>query len=101
MKNSPSKGAAAERIEELSRKWPKLGTSKQYEYVRNILRRVTVGQATVWIEVDKIGLLASFLGQSSEDVALPGYGWPYERHLRSLGEIRGLLYNFLGTLKTR
>lgn len=80
MKNSPSKSAAAERVEELARKWPKLGTSNQHEFVRNILRRVTVGQATVWIEVDKIRLLASFLGQSSEDVR--------QRYKRKLGILK-------------
>ncbi len=64
MKNSPSKGAATERVQELERKWPKLETSKQHEFVRNILRRVTVGQTTVWIEVDRIKLLGALLGRN-------------------------------------
>ncbi|MBZ5501454.1 MAG: recombinase family protein [Acidobacteriia bacterium] len=66
MKNSPVKGAATERSEEMASRWTKLETSKQHEFVRNILRRVTVGQTTVWIEIDRISLLATLLGQRPE-----------------------------------
>jgi len=66
MKNSPIKGSAAERAEDLARQWPKLETSKQREFVRNILGRVTVGQTAVWIEIDRTMLLATLLGQKPE-----------------------------------
>ncbi len=66
MKNSPIKGAATERIEHLAKQWPKLETSKQHEVVRNILKRVTVGETTVWVEIDRIRLLATLLGQSAD-----------------------------------
>ena len=66
MKNSPTKGAVAERAEDLARQWPKLETSKQHEFARNVLRRVTVGQTTVWIEIDRTRLLATLLGQRPE-----------------------------------
>ena len=39
MKNSPNKGLAVRRAEDLAREWPELAISKQYELVRNILRR--------------------------------------------------------------
>jgi len=66
LKNSPTKSAAAERTEELARRWPKLETLRQHEFIRNILKRVTVGQTTVWIEIDRTRLLATLLGQSPE-----------------------------------
>jgi len=68
MKNSPNKGTAAERAEEMAGSWTKLETSKQYEFVRNILRRITVGQTTVWIEIDRIRLLAALLRERPEAV---------------------------------
>jgi site-specific DNA recombinase len=66
IKNSPIKGAVTERIEDLEKQWPKLHTSKQHEFVRNILGRVTVGQTTVWIEIDRTRLLVTLLRQSPE-----------------------------------
>ena len=68
MKNSPSKGLAAERAKEMASRWTKLETSEQYEFVRYILRRVTVGQTTVWIEIDRIRLLATLLRERPEAV---------------------------------
>lgn len=69
MENSPSKDAAAERAQELAREWPKLEISKQYEFMRNILKRVVLGQTTVRIEIDKTKLLRILLAEDSE--ALP------------------------------
>jgi site-specific DNA recombinase len=66
MKNSPIKGVAAERIEGLATRWPKLEACRQHEFARNILRRVTVGRTTVWIEIDKTKLLSTLLAQSPE-----------------------------------
>jgi site-specific DNA recombinase len=66
MKNSPIKGAATERIEHLAKQWPKLETSKQHEVVRNILKQVTVGETTVWIEIERNRLLATLLGQRAD-----------------------------------
>jgi site-specific DNA recombinase len=68
LRGSPSKGAAAERAKDLAKQWSKLEISKQHEFIRNILRRVSVGQATVWIEIDKTKLVATLLGQNSEAV---------------------------------
>jgi site-specific DNA recombinase len=66
MKESPSKDALAERAGDLARKWPELESSKQHEFVRNILRRVTVGQATIEIEIDKNKFVATLLGHNTE-----------------------------------
>jgi hypothetical protein len=66
MKESPSKEALAERAGDLAKKWPELESSKQHEFVRNILRRVTVGQATIEIEIDKTEFLAVVLGHNTE-----------------------------------
>jgi hypothetical protein len=69
MKNSPQKAEVAKRAEDLAREWPKLAISKQHEFVRNILRRVTVSHTAKWNEIEKAKLLATLLGQKSE--ALP------------------------------
>src|SRR5438309_7242240 len=63
MKNSPSKEVAVRRTEDLAREWPELAISKRSEFVRNILRRVTVSHTTVWIEIERAKLLAMLLEQ--------------------------------------
>jgi site-specific DNA recombinase len=67
MKDSQSRGVAEERAKDLAQKWLELTTSKQHEFLRNILRRVTINQTTVWIEIDKARLLATLLDQDSKD----------------------------------
>jgi len=66
MKNTPHKDAVAECAKRIAKEWPTLETSKQYKIVGNILRRVTIGEAAAWIEVDKNKLLAILLGQKFE-----------------------------------
>jgi site-specific DNA recombinase len=66
MKESPSKDALVERAEDWARKWPQLGNFKQHEFVTNILRRVTVGQATIGLEIDKTKFVAALLGHNTE-----------------------------------
>ena len=68
MQNGPSKGAIAEKAKDVATRWPELESSRQHEFVRNVLRRVTVGQTTVWIELDRIKLIAALLGQRPEAV---------------------------------
>ncbi len=63
MQNGPSKGAVAERSKDLATRWPELESSRQHEFIRNVLRRVTVGQTAAWIELDRIKLIAALLGQ--------------------------------------
>jgi site-specific DNA recombinase len=69
MENNPVKYDVAERAKDLARKWPRLEIVKQHEFVRNILRRVTVGETAVWIEVDKSKLIAALQGKKCETVA--------------------------------
>jgi hypothetical protein len=52
-----------ERAQDLAERWLKLDTSKQHEFVRNALKRVTVGRTTAWIEIDRSRLLATLLQQ--------------------------------------
>jgi hypothetical protein len=67
IEDSPSKEAVTERANELAKKWPKLEISKQHEFVKNILKRVVVGKASVWIEIDLAKLLSGLLGENSEN----------------------------------
>jgi hypothetical protein len=64
MKDAARKDAAAKRAKDLAKEWPTLEISKQNEFVRNILKQVTVGETAVWIEIDRTKLLATLTGQS-------------------------------------
>jgi hypothetical protein len=66
IKRSPDKDVAAERAKDLARRWPKLETSAQHEFIKNVLRRVVVGQTAVWIEVDRAKLVETLLGRKPE-----------------------------------
>jgi len=66
IENSPSKEAVTERANGLAKKWPKLEISKQHEFTKNVLKRVVVGKAAVWIEIEQAKLLTALLGQNSE-----------------------------------
>jgi site-specific DNA recombinase len=69
MKNSPSKGTATERAKDLAKKWLLLEVSKQHEFIRTILKRVTIGQTTLWIEIDKSKLVATLLEENVEAIS--------------------------------
>ena len=69
MEDNPGEDAASECAKDLAGKWPKLEISKLHGFVSNILRRVTVGQSTVWTEIDKSKLLATLLGTKSATFA--------------------------------
>jgi DNA invertase Pin-like site-specific DNA recombinase len=66
IEDCPGKEAVTERVNDLAKKWPKLEISKQHEFAKNILKRVVVGKAAVWIEIDRTKLLTILLGQDSE-----------------------------------
>jgi hypothetical protein len=58
-------------------KLPRLEISKQYEFVKSILKRVVVGKASVWIEIDQTNLLTALLGEDS-DALSPSNGRKHE-----------------------
>ena len=62
LENSPEKDVTGERALDLAKRWPKLETAKQHEFFRNVVRRVVVGQTTVWIDVDRLQLVETLLG---------------------------------------
>jgi site-specific DNA recombinase len=66
MKDASSRDAAAEHVKLLAKEWPTLDTSKQHQFVGNILRKVTIGETAVWIEIDRTKLLATLLGYKSK-----------------------------------
>jgi hypothetical protein len=63
MKNVPAKQITANRAKDVAKKWPTLETTRQNEFVKKILKRVTIGNGKVWIEIDKNELVAILLGQ--------------------------------------
>jgi site-specific DNA recombinase len=66
MENNPNKDEVANRAKDLAEKWPSLAIAKRHEFVRNVLRRVTVGATTVWTEIEKSKLLGALQGKKSE-----------------------------------
>jgi site-specific DNA recombinase len=66
MRNRPRKDVATEGAKQLAKEWPTLEGSRRREFVVKVLRRVTIGQTAVWIEIDKNKLLAILLGKKSE-----------------------------------
>jgi site-specific DNA recombinase len=70
LENSPEKDVAAERTRDLANRWPGLEIAKQHEFVRKIVKRVVVGQAAAWIEVDRAKLVETLLGQKPSDAAV-------------------------------
>ena len=66
LEGGPDKYAAAARALDLAKRWSKLEISTQHEFVRNVVRRVIVSQAAVWIEVDRIKLAEALLGRKPE-----------------------------------
>ena len=69
MEHGPSKDAAAECAKDLATGWPKLEMSKRHELLKNILKRVVLGNASLTIEVDKATLLATLLAENPEALA--------------------------------
>jgi site-specific DNA recombinase len=50
----------------LAKEWPKLQVSRQNEFVRKILKRVSVGKRQIWIEIESSILIATLLGEESK-----------------------------------
>ena len=66
LENSPEIDLTAERALDIAKHWPQLQISKQHEFVRSVVKRVVVGQTTVWIEVDRKKLVETLLGHKPE-----------------------------------
>ena len=69
IEDCPTKEAATERVNELAKKWPGMEISKQHDLAKNIIKRVVVGKAAVWIEIDQTKLLAALLSENSESLS--------------------------------
>jgi hypothetical protein len=53
---------ALQRAKDLGAEWPKLGTSKQLEFIRAVVKTVILGRNNLWIEVDQSKILATLVG---------------------------------------
>src|SRR5665213_3257031 len=74
LENSPEKDVAAEKSMDMAKHWSRLEISKQHGFVRKMVRRIVVGQSTVWIEVDSTNLVETLLGHKPEEAAVDGLG---------------------------
>jgi DNA invertase Pin-like site-specific DNA recombinase len=66
LKLGPELDIIAKRARTLTESWPRIAISEQYGLVRKILTRVTLGDATVWTDINKENLLRSLLGHRGE-----------------------------------
>ena len=62
---SPGSDLAIQRAKDLGAEWPKLGTSKQQEFIRAVVKAVILGHNNLWIEVDQPKVVATLLGHDS------------------------------------
>jgi site-specific DNA recombinase len=62
---SPGSDLAIQRAKDLGAQWPKLGTSKQQEFIRAVVKAVILGHNNLWIEVDQPKVVATLLGHDS------------------------------------
>jgi site-specific DNA recombinase len=63
LNSSPDKDMAAEQAKRLAKEWPALEISKQNEFIRNVLKRVIVGETKIWIEFNATKLAETLLGR--------------------------------------
>ena len=65
---SPCTELAIQRAKALGAQWPKLGRSKQEEFIRAVVKAVILGHNNLWIEVDQSKVLATLLGHGSGEL---------------------------------
>jgi site-specific DNA recombinase len=68
---SPDAELAIQHAKDLANQWPKLGISKQQEFTRAVVKSVILGHKDLWIEVDRLKLLATLLGHSPDKSVTP------------------------------
>ena len=66
---SPDTELAVQRAKDLAAQWPKLGISKQQEFIRTVVRTVILGQKNLWIELDRLKVMATLLGHSPDELS--------------------------------
>jgi site-specific DNA recombinase len=68
---TPEVELAAKRAKAVAGEWSQLSISKQQEFIRTIVKAVTVGHEHLWIEVDKTRLTNTLLGRSPDTKVHP------------------------------
>jgi site-specific DNA recombinase len=68
---SPDAELAIKRAKDLATQWPILGVSKQQEFTRAVVKTVILGRTDIWMELDKLKLLATLLGHSPDKSIAP------------------------------
>jgi hypothetical protein len=67
-KKTPEGELALQYAKDLATKWPKLATIEQQEFIRAVVNAVTLGQKSIWIEVDKIKMVVMLTGNSPDEI---------------------------------
>ena len=70
-KTSPDTEIVIQRAKDLANQWPKLGISKQQEFTRAVVKTVILGRKDLWIELDKLKIVANLLGHSPNKSVAP------------------------------
>ena len=65
---SPQTELTLQRAKDLAVRWSKLATIEQQEFIRAVVKAVTLGQTSIWIEVDKIKMMGMLTGNSPDEI---------------------------------
>ena len=68
---SPDAEMAIQRAKELANQWPKLGISQQQAFTRAVVKTIVLGHKDLWIELDRLKLVATLLGHSPNKSTAP------------------------------
>jgi site-specific DNA recombinase len=66
-KKTPQAELALQRAKDLAVRWSEQATIEQREFIRAVVKTVTVGQRSLWIEVDKVKMMGMLTGNGPNE----------------------------------
>jgi hypothetical protein len=68
-KTTPEAELVLQRAKDLAARWPDLATFERREFIRAVVKTVTLGQKNLWIEVHRLKLVTRLAGRSPTEVS--------------------------------
>jgi site-specific DNA recombinase len=65
-KKTPQAELALQRAKDLAVRWPEQATTEQREFIRAVVKTVTLGERSLWIEVDKVKMVGILTGNGPD-----------------------------------
>jgi DNA invertase Pin-like site-specific DNA recombinase len=66
-KKTPQAELALRRAKDMAVRWPEQATTEQREFIRAVVKTVTLGQRSLWIEVDKVKMVGMLTGNCPDE----------------------------------